>query len=483
MRRAGLFAAFLFLCLTAPVWASEPQTTYFGVYLKDAKLGSLTLTRRDNVERDGKAALQTESKLRLTLSLMGKSNPLAADTVAWIEPETAAPIATESRSETGGRVTTVRASYAGQTVRFRADVQGTVREGAFTLADGERFLLDATGGLPRFPVSGETKRGKVFLADTLQLVDAERTVGASEPVTLGKTACLAHKITETNPLAPATYYMSASGEVLQGTIALGLELRREPKESALAPTTNLVDLGLLVGAAPTGVPISDPRNLTEAVYGVSGATGALPPNDALQQAAPMDGGTRVSVTAGPLPERGEPLFARAGAAPARLQSALAATAYVPSDTAEFRALARAVVGSERDAARAAAKIARFVHATVKPDSSIALLRTATDINRDRRGVCRDYTTYFTAIARAAGLPTRQCVGLALVNGVFQYHAWPQVWVGTYADGADAWVALEPTWGAPFADATHIKLAEGELTDILRVAADIGRYKIRVISAK
>ena len=463
MRRAGLFAAFLFLYFAAPIWAGEPQTTYFGVYLKDAKLGSLTLTRRDNVERDGRTTLQTESKLRLILSLMGKRSPLSTDTTAWIDPETATPVATESRSETGGRTTLVRASYAGQTVTFHAEFSGAVREGAFTLPEGERFLLDATGGLPRLPVPGETKRGKVFLADTLQLVDAERTVGAAEPVTLGKTACLAHKITEKNPLAPATYYMSASGEVLQGTISLGLELRREPKEIALASMTNAVDLGRLVGSAPTGVAISDPRNLTEAVYELSGTA---------------DEAVRVSVSAGPLPERGAPLFVRPEDAPARLQSALAATPYVPCDTAEFRALARAVVGQERDCARAAGKIAAFVHAALKPDPSIALLRTAADINRDRRGVCRDYTTFFTAIARAAGLPTRQCVGLALVDGVFQYHAWPQVWVG-----ADAWVALEPTWGAPFADATHIPLAEGELTDILRVAADIGRYKIRVISAR
>ena len=59
---------------------------------------------------------------------------------------------------------------------------------------------------------------------------------------------------------------------------------------------------------------------------------------------------------------------------------------------------------------------------------------------------------------------------------FVFHAWPEVWVGNAA----AWVALEPTWGNSYADATHIKLAQGEITDLYRVSGDMGKYRIAVM---
>ncbi len=188
---------------------------------------------------------------------------------------------------------------------------------------------------------------------------------------------------------------------------------------------------------------------------------------------------RVSVTAGPLPTGPTvPLFAPNQPVPDTLKPYLKSTLYVPADDSRFKDLARSIVGDEKDAARAAARIAAWVHKTVTPDPGIAAIRTAKDILDKPRGVCRDYTTLFTAVARAAGLPTKQCVGVAFADGRFLYHAWPEVWVG-----GDTWVALEPTWGAPFADATHIKLAEGEITDIYSIAQDLGSYQIKVLQAE
>ena len=88
---------------------------------------------------------------------------------------------------------------------------------------------------------------------------------------------------------------------------------------------------------------------------------------------------------------------------------------------------------------------------------------------------KSYVMYFTARDTTSN---KQCVGVAYVDGRFCYHAWPEVWVG-----GDTWIALEPTWGAPFADATHIKLAEGEITDIFAVAQDLGKYQIKVLEAR
>jgi transglutaminase-like putative cysteine protease len=265
-----------------------------------------------------------------------------------------------------------------------------------------------------------------------------------------------------------------------------MEARKEPKAVALRlPSTEEIarrgDLALVVGITPTGTPIADPRAANGVRYKLRGSTGELPPSDNRQNITIAGTGrdrvATLAVTAKPLPSSaGIARFATPADAPEALRPYLMPSDYVSSGDPEFTALAREASGGETDLAKASAKIADFVHRTIVSDSSIAVLRTASDINKDRRGVCREYTTFFTAIARSAGIPTRICVGVVLVDGAFVYHAWPEVWVGA----ANGWVALEPTWGRPYADATHIKLAQGEITDLYRVADDMGRYKIEVI---
>lgn len=477
--RFFVWAAVLTLSLASAAQAREGRTTYFGVYLKDAKLGNVTLTRDDATEREGRPAVRTESKMRLILSVLGKGNALSSTTTTWSDQKSGLPIAIEAKTEAAGRTTKVWASFEPRAVRFKADIQGTVKEGRFDLAPGEVFLAEASAGLPTKPEAGKKRVGKVFLAESLQLIDSEQQVEGPAAMTVGKSALLAYKLTEKNPLNPATYYLAESGDLLTAQIALGMELRREERETALAePTGPLPELSVLLGCTPTGIPLTETRRLRQVTYELEGVTRPLPASDGIQQATRNGAVMRVNVSSSGLPISGSKLFPTLDAAPEALRRFLQPTAYIGSDSPEFRALARAVLGNEKDAARAAAKLSTFVHEAIKPDSSIPALRTAHDVNKDRRGVCRDYTTFFTAIARAAGLPTRQCVGLAYVNGLFVYHAWPEVWVGE-----DRWVALEPTWGEPFADATHIKLAEGELTDIFLVAADMGRYRIKVLSVQ
>lgn len=112
-----------------------------------------------------------------------------------------------------------------------------------------------------------------------------------------------------------------------------------------------------------------------------------------------------------------------------------------------------------------------------PDASIGVPRTSTDIFARRRGVCRDYATLYTALARAAGVPTRLCSGIVYAEGKFFYHAWAESWVGQ-------WIAFDPTLydpghGVDFVDATHIKFAQGDVTSMFAVVSIVGRLQIAV----
>jgi|TARA_Y100000031_G_scaffold5937_1_gene7256 transglutaminase/protease-like cytokinesis protein 3 len=101
--------------------------------------------------------------------------------------------------------------------------------------------------------------------------------------------------------------------------------------------------------------------------------------------------------------------------------------------------------------------------------------TAVDALRERRGECQSHTYLFTALARAAGIPTKVVNGLVYSEdyGGFLYHAWPEVFVGQ-------WRALDPTLGQDSVDATHIKLTENEREDPLKLMEFVGRVGIEIV---
>jgi transglutaminase-like putative cysteine protease len=82
---------------------------------------------------------------------------------------------------------------------------------------------------------------------------------------------------------------------------------------------------------------------------------------------------------------------------------------------------------------------------------------------------------YTALARAAGIPTKLVGGLVYMEDVgFLYHAWAE----SYDEG---WVSVDPTLDEVGVDATHIKLVEGpSWSELLQLGKVIGRIKAKVI---
>ena len=487
------------LCL-APAFAHQkkpipaPQETYYGIYLKTTKLGHMYQQRTEKAAWNRKPATKTIAKTLMDISMAGSRSSIKTEATIYSDPKTGNTLAEESLVEASGRVTSVKATYTQNAVHFEANIMGTPKSGTLTLKPGETFVLDPSEARGARPVPGTHLKGKSFSADSQTLIDIEIVVGEKEPLVINGKTVPAYKI-QSKGAVPSTSYVDEAGEMLLTRVALGIEIRREPKEVALATGMGKpLDLAETVGTRPTGLSLDEPARASRtAVYELGRVTRPLPHADSVQrteeipEAPAQEKGEKtlkVTITTGPLPEGpSAPLFARPGDAPERLQRYLKSTAYTPSDDATFIALARQVIGDEKDAAKVAAKLAAFAHTTIKPDPSIAAVRTARDIQKDPRGVCRDYTTYFATLARAAGLPTKECTGLVYAGGLFLYHAWPEVWIGTDSRGSDLWFALEPTWGMPFADATHLKLTEGEIMDVAKIAADMGKYTIKVIEIK
>lgn len=146
--------------------------------------------------------------------------------------------------------------------------------------------------------------------------------------------------------------------------------------------------------------------------------------------------------------------------------------YVQSAHPEIvAAAARVVAGAADDRARVAA-IQEWVYTNVKKELTVSL-PSALDVLHTMAGDCNEHTYLFTALARAAGIPAKIMVGLAYHEGSFYYHAWPAVYVGD-------WVEVDPTWGEATVDATHIRLAEGELDQQMDIIKVVGRLRIDVM---
>jgi hypothetical protein len=158
---------------------------------------------------------------------------------------------------------------------------------------------------------------------------------------------------------------------------------------------------------------------------------------------------------------------------ADLQPYLAEAPYIQSDDPSIEKQAAAIVGKEKRAFYAASKIRKWVHDSMRLQADMGVVRSAVDVMKNKAGVCRDYAILYTALARAAGIPTKVVAGLVFFDGSFYYHAWAESYTGE-------WTPFDATLATDFVDATHIKLTQGDATSMFEIAKVIGGLKAQII---
>ncbi|MCW3052893.1 MAG: transglutaminase domain protein [Chthonomonadales bacterium] len=306
------------------------------------------------------------------------------------------------------------------------------------------------------------------------------------------------------PLGEGIAWVDAAGHTIKTQInqgALDVVMVAEPKahaldRAAISPALKATTAGAgkrytppadfaVATAIKIAKPIADPRNLKSLKVLIDEIPNEkLLLSDARQQETRVTAhptppyAVEVQVVAESVDEAQVPKLPIQDAA---LAPYLKAAPYLPVDDTNLRKTAMEVRGSGTNPYRIALSLRDWVNNAMTPDASIGVPRSALDIFQRRRGVCRDYATLYTALARAAGVPTRLCSGI--VYGDFQgkagfyYHAWAESWVGK-------WVAVDPTLFDPshpvnYVDATHIKFAQGDVTQMFQMVSIVGRLKITV----
>jgi hypothetical protein len=159
----------------------------------------------------------------------------------------------------------------------------------------------------------------------------------------------------------------------------------------------------------------------------------------------------------------------------RFRAELAAEPLLQSQHPAIVALAARIRGTDRDPASVAQKIERWVHDSLRKTITFGVPNALQVLNA-RSGDCNEHTQLFLALARASGIPARSAAGLAYVKGRFYYHAWPEVFLGT-------WVAVDPTFGEFPADAAHLRFVNGGLNRQAELLRLIGVLKIEVLKSE
>jgi transglutaminase-like putative cysteine protease len=265
--------------------------------------------------------------------------------------------------------------------------------------------------------------------------------------------------------------LSETGELLEDHIGGGMiTMRLEPE--AVAKDVKYQNDTIVSNAAMVKAPIRDPRERDALRLRIRGPlTSDQMFNDAGQRFTPDGDGWLFD---------GRKAFAPAG--PVRLpvpgseaEQWLRPTLYVQSDDPKMIAKAREIVGEEKDTLKIVEKIVHWVSDNMRSTFS-ARLTNALEVLNSMEGDCTEHSVLFVGLARAAGVPAREVAGLIYADSPqpgFYFHQWAKVWVGT-------WMDVDPTFNEVFADATHIKLSEGDLAEQVRLLPVIGKISIEVV---
>jgi len=144
---------------------------------------------------------------------------------------------------------------------------------------------------------------------------------------------------------------------------------------------------------------------------------------------------------------------------------------VESENPEIRERAALIVGSDKDAYRAAQKVVTWVATNMKKDYGSSADR-ASDVLHQMKGDCTEHSLLAEALLRASGIPAKRVDGLVYMVGDDQipalyWHEWVEAYVGE-------WTQLDPTFNEIVADAGHFALGEESNAEITPL---IGQLKV------
>jgi len=256
------------------------------------------------------------------------------------------------------------------------------------------------------------------------------------------------------------FWVDKQGNLLKEESPIGLVMKRETEEEAKKFENKGFKL-FESYAVGSGKIIENPRKVNKLEVVIQNVSlGGLSIQDDRQR---LKGDTLIIHTTYPKSEY---------KIPDSIRRYLVSTPFIPADDEEVINLAKSIVGTAKKW-EAVKKIVDYLYINIKKVPTFSI-PNALDVIRTKEGDCNEHATLFVALARSIGIPAKVNVGLVYVGREFYYHAWASVYLGR-------WVDVDPTFGQSPADATHLKLEQGDFSQQAKLYQIIGRIKIKVLN--
>ena len=316
----------------------------------------------------------------------------------------------------------------------------------------------------------EGKKFNVPFFDPATLSSSEITIEVlgKEKILFSGKEIIVFKLKESFEEIETLAFVSESGETLKEEGPLGLTLIKETQKEALSDEWMEKEKPDLVrmSAVPVNVPIKNARsvkflkikiiNLPLKEFELTGGRQKLQ-GDVLEirQEEPTSWKTFF------LPYSNDDL-----------EKYLQPTPLIQSDNERIINQAKSITYGTRDAETAAKELLHWVYNNLKKKPTLSIPNALAVLDL-KTGDCNEHTAIFTAFSRSLGIPTRICVGIVYINNQFYYHAWPEIFLGQ-------WVAVDPTFNQFPADATHVRLVVGDLSDQIKILRIVGKIKLEIL---
>ncbi len=131
-------------------------------------------------------------------------------------------------------------------------------------------------------------------------------------------------------------------------------------------------------------------------------------------------------------------------------------AYITSNNDEIQGVVEGI--STGDVLADCQNLQNWVSENMNFDLGI-VLAPASEVIKNKKGTCSEYTTLLTSLYRANNIPARMAMGFVYMNGIWGGHAWPEVYID------NQWVPFDAAIpGKEVADAARLRFASSSLAD-------------------
>ncbi|MFM9874045.1 MAG: transglutaminase-like domain-containing protein [Fimbriimonadaceae bacterium] len=447
--RVGLLVSFVIL--SSGAFAS---VEWLGVYLQGQKIG-YSYSKTEKADLAGKKVDLTLSKMEIGTQMLGSSMRIVVDSSVWIDGGRL--VQSYFKMTSGGRTLSVNARYSATQVIASLITESGEEQKVIEIPVGKRILTDpmelVEAGI--FPAVGKPIDALIFSPETMELVSIQVVNKGIEELETKAGKVKAQVVFVDDPRSPSTIYLSAKGDLIKMTGALGIEMIPETEKEAKEFTGEArIDLAAASRVTPDKMVFWDDKKVE---LEFSGIDLSKVPSDARQQVKKSGEGWLVTLS----------LDREANAKTSITDSSKAKADWtkpdtrVPSDDPEMMKLAKKIVGNEKTVVAAAHKIHEYVFSEMGVNAGIGVMRDAREILKTKEGVCRDHAILAGTLLRAAGIPTRFANGLVLYNGSYYYHAWVEFWDG------DGWIGMDTTRPALRLGSGYLKTSQGTVGQALQ----------------